>query len=339
MDQPSLPQVASGYIPAQILYVTVELGIADLLADGPRSYTELAEKTGTHPRTLRSLLRALVGQGVAIQVDADQFALTELGGQLRTGAAGSVREQIMLTTAPELWRAWGDLTTIVRSGEPSRQPGTGWTPLEWLLQDPEGSVKLHELSGQSTRALAPGIAEAADFTRFGRVADIGGGDGTLIAGILTAVPGLRGILYDLPSAVETAAPTLAEAGVTDRCQVIGGDFFESVPVGAEAYVLKYVIHDWNDDQVTTILRNCRAVMRGEDRLFIVETVVPPIMTKDNPIAVADLGVLVGCGGAERTEDEYRVLLEAGGFTLATVKNVLLGTEPSGLQVIEAAPAA
>ncbi|MGK3202774.1 methyltransferase [Amycolatopsis sp. MEPSY49] len=339
MDQPSLPQVASGYIPAQILYVTVELGIADLLADGPLSYTEVAEKTGTHPRTLRSLLRALVGQGVATQVDTDQFALTELGGQLRTGAPGSVREQIMLTTAPELWRAWGDLATIVRTGEPSRQPGTGWTPLEWLLQDPEGSVKLHELSGQSTRALAPGIARAADFTRFDRVADIGGGDGTLIAGILAAVPGLHGILYDLPTAVETAAPTLSEAGVADRCQVVGGDFFESVPAGADAYVLKYVVHDWNDDQVTTILRNCRAVMLGEGRLFIVETVVPPIMTADNPIAVADLGVLVGCGGAERTEDEYEALLEAGGFTLAGVKDVLLGTEPSGLQVIEAAPAA
>lgn len=339
MDQPSLPQMASGYIKAQILYVTVELGIADLIADGPRSYAEIAEKTGTHPRTLRSLLRALVGQGIATQVDADQFALTEVGGQLRADAPGSVRDQILLTTAPELWRAWGDLATIVRTGEPSRQPGTGWTPLEWLLQDPIGSVKLHELSGQSTRALAPGIAEAADFTRFGLVADIGGGDGTLIAGILTAVPGLRGVLYDLPSAVETAPPTLDAAGVTDRCQIIGGDFFQSVPPGADAYMLKYVVHDWNDDQVATILRNCREVMHTEGRLFIVETVVPPIMTADNPIAVADLGVLVGCGGAERTADEYRWLLEAGGFTLTTIKDVLLGTEPSGLQVIEAAPSA
>lgn len=339
MEQPSLPQMASGYIPSQILYVTAELGIADVLADGSRSYEDVAKQTSTDPRTMRSLLRALVGQGLVTQLDADQFELTELGGQLRTGAPGSLRDQVLLSAAPELWRAWGDLVTIMRTGEPSRQPDTGWTPLEWLLQDPEGSAKLHDLSGQSTRALAPGIAEACDFSRFESVADIGGGDGTLIAGILTAVPGLRGLLYDLPTAVETAPPTLTEADVAERCQIIGGDFFKSVPSGADAYVLKYVVHDWNDDQVSIILSNCRRAMHSAGRLFIVETVVPPIMTPDNPIAIADLGVLVGCGGAERTVDEYRDLLDAAGFSLTAIKDVQLGGGPSGLQVIEGTPTA
>lgn len=337
MEQVSPSQMASGYIPAQILYVTAELGIADLLADGSRTYESLAKETSTDPRTMRGLLRALVGQGLVTQLDADRFELTEVGGQLRTGAPGSVRDQVLLSTAPELWRAWGDLLTIVRTGEPSRQPGTGWTPLEWLLQDPEGAAKLHDLSGQSTRSLAPGIAEACDFSRFGTVADIGGGDGTLIAGILTAVPGLQGVLYDLPTAVETAPPTLADAEVADRCRIVGGNFFESVPSGADAYVLKYVVHDWNDVQVTTILRNCRAAMDSAGKLFIVETVVPPIMTPDNPIAVADLGVLVGCGGAERTADEYRALLDAAGFSLTAINDVQVDGQPSGLQVIEGTP--
>ena len=338
MDQPSLPQLASGYIPAQIVHVTTELGVVDAFEDGPRRYEDVAKQTGTHPRALRGLLRALVGLGLFVQLDADQFEPTELGRQLRTGAPGSARDQVLLTTAPELWRAWGDLSTIVRTGEPSRQPGTGWTPFEWLLQDPEGSAKMHELSGQSTKALAPGIAQACDFSRFGSVADIGGGDGTLIAGILTAVPGINGLLYDLPSAVETAPSTLKAAQVTDRCQIIGGDFFASVPSGAEVYVLKYILHDWNDEQGAAILRNCRAAMPADGRVFVVETIVPPIMAADNPIATADLGILVGCGGAERTSDEYRELFDAAGFALTSIKDVLLGGEPSGLQVIEGAPA-
>ncbi|MFC0435411.1 methyltransferase [Kutzneria buriramensis] len=339
MERPSLVHMAAGYMHAKTLYVTVELGIAEALAAGPRACADIAKETGTDPGALRKLLRSLVGLGLATQLDTETYELTEEGGQLCADRPDSMRDAVLLSAAPELWRAWGDLATIVRTGEPSRQPVTGWTPLEWLLQDPEGSVKMHRLGGDQTRALAPGIAEACDVARFGTVADIGGGDGTLIAGILTATPGLHGILYDLPTAVATAPPTLTAAGVADRCDVLGGDFFTSVPSGADAYVLKYIVHDWNDDQVITILGHCRAVIPDSGRLFIVETVMPPIMTAGHPWADDDLGVLVGCGGAERTEDEYRVLFAAAGFTLTSVSDVLVGGEPSGVHAIEATPIA
>lgn len=340
MEQPSLAQVVTGYIPAQILHVTAELGLADALADGPHTYQDLAARTNTHPRTLRRLLRALVGQGIVSQIDADTFELTELGSQLRTDVPDSQRDVVLLSAAPVLFRAWGQLAEIVRTGEPARQPDTGWTPFEWLLQDTDGlAPKFHDVMGQSTRAIGPAIAETCDFSRFGTVADIGGGDGNLVGAILAAVPGLRGVLYDLPSAVTTAPDILRELGVEDRCEIVGGNFFESVPSGADAYVLKYILHDWSDEQVVTILRNCREAMSTDARLFIVETVVPSILKADDPIAGADLGVLVGTGGAERTADEYRDLLDAAGFTLKAISDVLADGEPSGYNAIEGIPTA
>ncbi|GHC83270.1 methyltransferase [Streptomyces flavofungini] len=337
--QPSLAKMALGYITAEILYVAAELRLADAFDGGPRSYQELAKETGADPRTLRRLLRALVGEGVVTQVDADRFALTELGGQLRADAPDSVRDTVLLTKTPELHRAWGQLLSVVRRGEPTLHPDTGKTPFEWLLDNEELAPKFHRLMGESTRALAPGITRAGDFGRFGTVADIGGGDGTLLAGILAEVPGPRGVLYDLATAMETAPAILSEAGVADRCEIVGGDFFSSVPSGADAYLLKNVIHDWDDEKSVAVLRNCRAAMGPDARLLLVETVLPTIMTKDNVIAFADLGIMVGCGGAERSEEEYRELFDASGFTFTSITEVLADGQPTGFHVVEGTPTA
>ena len=341
MEQSPLLQMAIGYIPAQTLHVTVELGLADALADGPHTYENLAKQTGTDPRTLRRLLRALVGLGLVTQLDPAHFELTELGEQLRTDTPGSLRDEVLLCTAPVLWRAWSQLPRIVRTGEPARQPDTGWTPFEWLLQDSELSVKFHEAMAQSTRALAPGIAEAYDFTSFRTVADIGGGYGMLITGLLTAVPGLRAILYDLPTAVQTAPAALRAAGVGHRCEIISGNFFESVPSGADAYILNNVLRNWDDEKATAILRNCRAAMTPNARVLIVETVLPPVITPDGSMSygMTDLNMLVYAGGAERTADEYRDLLGDAGFALTTITDVMANGKKSGLQVIEGMPTA
>lgn len=319
----SLLQMSTGFVPAQILYATAELGIADALADGPQGYESLATQTETNAAALRRLLRALVALGLVTQLDADRFALTELGRCLAADTHDSVRDHLLLSITPELWRAWGDLTRTVRTGEPYRHPDTGLTAHESTLRHPMLAAKYRGAKAQSSQEFTAGLTTAYDFSRFQTVADLGGDEGTLLAAILAAIPALRGVLYDLPTALERAAATLNAAGVVDRCEVVAGDFTESVRSGADAYLLNHVVRDCGDDQAIAILRNCRAAMTPSARLLLLETVMPPVLTHhdSSTYGLTDLNNLIYTGGRERTADEYRNLLEAAGLRLTTMTNV------------------
>jgi hypothetical protein len=338
--KPSLQQMLSGYVPAQILYVTAELGLADALADGPRGYEYIASQTETDPAALRRLLRALVGLGLVAQLDAGRFALTESGEQLRADAPGSLSADILLSVSPELWNAWGDLDRVIRTGEPARDPFTQRTAQETLLQDPVFAAAFRTARARASQEFAAGVAAVYDFSKIGLIADFGGDHGTLMAAILAAEPDLRGVLYDLPAAFEATAATLAAAGVAGRCEVTAGSVTEPVRPGAGAYVLNHVIHSHPDDNAIAILRNCRAAMSPDARLLVVETVMPPVLSPGDSATygLTDLNNLVYAGGRERSADEYRDLLTAAGLAMTTLTSVPTTNDLPNYNVIEAVPA-
>jgi hypothetical protein len=247
-----------------------------------------------------------------------------------------VRGIVRLFCGPEVWRSWGDLVGTLRSGEPAWERVTGTTSFEFFAANEERSAIFNTAMAEHTRQVAPAVVEHGGFGRFRTIADLGGGDGTLLAAILRAAPQAAGILFDLPAGHAGAERTLAEAGVAGRCRIVSGDFFESVPEGADAYVLKSVVHDWDDERAAAILRRCRETMRPDARVLLVEFVMPEIVTpEDSGNVMSDINMLVVLRGRERTERDFRDLLGAAGLRLTAMTGAL---PPSGYRVIEAAPA-
>ncbi|WP_165488354.1 methyltransferase [Actinomadura formosensis] len=334
MSRSPLMDLVFGYMQAQMIHAAAEMGVADALADGPRTSAELAEATGTHAPSLHRLLRGLVTLGAVEQKDRDVFALTAAGQCLRADAPDSIRALVRLFCGPEVWRTWGDMTETVRTGEYAWKRVTGRTSFEYFESDPELSATFNAAMAEHTRAVVPGVIEAHDFSRYGTVADLGGGDGTLLAALLRAHRDLRGLLFDLPAGLAAASGALAD--VAERTEIVPGDFFEAVPGGADAYVLKSVLHDWSDEKATTILRNIREAMRPDARVLILEQVMPETVTPETAgIVRNDLNMLVSTGGRERTEAEFRDLLAAAGFTGVSLTGPL---PPASYHVIEAHPA-
>ncbi|MFA1544471.1 methyltransferase [Actinomadura monticuli] len=334
MSRSPLLDLAFGYMPAQIIHVAAETGVADALAGGPRTSGELARATGAHAPSLHRLLRGLATLGAVEQKEGDLFALTAEGQRLRADAPDSIRSLVLLFCGPDVWRSWGDMAETVRTGEAAWPRVTGGTSFEHFESDPASSEVFNAAMAEHTRAVAPGIIEAHDFSRYGTVADLGGGDGTLLAAILRAHREVRGLLFDLPAGLAAAPGTLEDAA--GRAEIVAGDFFESVPGGADAYVLKSVLHDWDDEKAAAILRNVRAAMGPDARLLILEQVMPETVAPDTAgIVRNDLNMLVATGGRERTEAEFRALLDAAGFAGVSLTGPL---PPSAYRVIEAEPA-
>ena len=316
---PSVMEIIFGYGASQAVNVTARLRLADHLADGVKTPADLAAATGSDELSIRRLLRALVCLGIVTQSAPDEFALSPGGDPLRGDVPYSLREMAMLVCGEQTWRSWGELEYSVRTGLPAWDQVTGLSSFEYMAKHPEHAAVFNQAMAGYARAAAPAIIANGDFGRFATVVDVGGGDGSLLGAILTAHPGLRGVLYDLPAGVESADRTLAAAGVADRCEVMGGDFFVSVPDGADAYLLKSVLHDWNDDRAAEVLRNCRRAMPATGRILVVEPVLPAVVTPAVAgIVLSDLNMLVNTGGRERTEDEFRALFAAAGFDLVRV---------------------
>ncbi|MQY01991.1 methyltransferase [Actinomadura macrotermitis] len=335
MAQSPLLDMTYGYMPAQIVYTAAELGLADAFGDGAHTSADLAERTGAHEPSLRRLLGALTTLGAAEQRGPGLFALTAEGRRLRADHPRSIRALILLFAGPEMWRTWGELPATLRTGETAWQKVTGTTSFEFFDQNPELGATFHRAMAEHTREVAPEVARAVDFGRFGTVADLGGGEGILLAEILRSAPETRGVLFDLPAGLKTADRVLAEAGVAGRCEIVPGDFFESVPGGADAYVMKSVIHDWDDERAAAILRACRAAMAPDARLLLVETVLPEVVAPaDRGHVMSDINMLLATGGRERSEQEFAELLTGAGFALAGMTGPL---PPSGYRVIEATP--
>ena len=313
----------------QAVVVAARLGIADLVADGPRSAAELAEETGTRPDALARLLRALVALGVLARADDGRLSATPLSRALEDGP-GSIRALAAFVGAVT-WRPWGALGHSVASGEPAFRHEYGEGLFEHLGHQPEAARIFQAWMTEQSRLQADALLGVIDLTGVERLVDVGGGRGTLLAALLEANPGLRGALYDLPEVASTAE-ALAAPGIADRAEAVGGDFFESVPGGADRYILKLVIHDWDDERAIRILDSVRRAIPSRGRLLLVEHLLPEGDGYDHAVWL-DLNMLVMTdGGRERTVAEYRDLLARAGFRLT---RVLPTSGP--MSVIEAAP--
>lgn len=311
-----LAGLLTGYWISQALYVAAKLGIADLLAGGPRNPDDLAATVGAHPRSLYRLLRALASLGVFRELDDRQFTLTPLAEGLRGDVPGSMRAWALMM-GEEQYRAWGELLESVRTGRTGFEAVYGEPLFEYLATRPDTAAvfdaAMTSIHGRETDA----IAEVYDFASVRVLADIGGGNGSTIRGILGRFPNLQGILFDLPGVIERGRPANDEAGFAQRCRLTAGSFFESVPEGADVYLLRHIIHDWDDEKAVAILRTVRRAMQPSARLLIVESVIPP-GNEPSFGKLLDLTMLVVPGGVERTESEYRAILHEAGFDLARV---------------------
>src|SRR5262245_39334040 len=269
-----LVQMASAYWVSRILYVAAKLGIADLLASGPKGSAELARATGTHPRSLYRLMRTLASLGILSEAEPDRFSLTPLGEALRTGAPGAARSTVLAFGGNWFWRPWEELEHSIRTGQTAMEKVWGIGAFDYLAKDPEAASYFNEAMIGVHGSEPAAVAAAYDFSRFGTIVDVGGGTGNLLATILARHKGPRGALFDRPYVVAEAPKLLATRGVADRVTIEPGDFFERVPAGGDAYVLSHVIHDWTEDKCLTILGHCRRAMKKDGTLLIVEFVLP-----------------------------------------------------------------
>jgi hypothetical protein len=327
-----------GYRISQAIYVVTQLGIPDLLADGPLEIDELARATESHPASLRRVLLFLAGVGVLDKVGPQRFALTPMSALLRTGVPGSVRPSVLFSLAESHWRPWGHMLHTVRTGETAFDHAHGTGLFEYLASHPEVGAAFNAGMLGNSPDHARLVAATYDFSKINVVVDVGGGRGRLLATILERYPRLRGILFDQPHVIEDAREILEEVGVVDRCELVGGSFFDAVPAGGDAYVLRNIIHDWDDDQAVAILTSCRRSMTDDARLVLVERYLATDPHEAVLVLHADLEMLVNVGGRERTTDEYASLLARSGLRLT--RTIALGTTPAALghQLIEAQPA-
>lgn len=316
-----LYQMSVGHYVSRALHLAAKLGLADLLAEGPRQYDELARATETHPPSLNRVMRLLASVGIFDEQESGRFALTPLGTQLRTGVPGSVRAMVMLFAGTRTQDAWKELEHCVRTGEPTYRLRGLTDPFDDLTQNSEDTANFDAAMADFTRLAAIAVAAVYDFAPLRTMVDVGGGNGALLIGILRAHPTLRGTVFDRPAAAERATRQIADAGLAERCQAVAGDFFEQVPSGADAYLLKHVIHDWDDARATIILRNCHRAMSPGGKLLLVEGVYPPRIEHSLEswgAAANDVNMLVVTGGRQRSESEFRSLFEAAGFRLTTI---------------------
>lgn len=310
----ALRRLTNGYQVSQAIHVAATLGIADLLRDGPRGSDELAAASASDPRSLYRLLRALAGAGVFHEDGERRFSLTPIGECLRSDAAEPGGGWAVWIGQPSFWQAWGNLLHSVRTGENAFRHLYGTDPWGYRAERPELNAIFNAAMTANARRISAAVLAAYDFGRFRRIADIGGGQGTLLSAILTRYPGVEGILFDQPHVVPGAASVLEGAGVADRCRVVGGSFFEAVPDGADAYVLLNVIHDWDDTDAAAILGSIRRVIPAEGTLLMIERrIEPPNEGADSKFS--DLNMLVSPGGQERTGEEYAALFGRAGFRL------------------------
>ncbi|HET6774633.1 MAG TPA: methyltransferase [Acidimicrobiales bacterium] len=327
-----------GFFPTQVLHVGASLGVADLLVDGPRTSAALAHATDCDEPSLYRVLRALACFGVLDEVEPGTFAHGPHAGGLVTGSPTSMRHLIELFAGHDVWRSWGELAVTVRTGEPAWDRVTGMSAFEHMASHPDEQAMFNQAMSEGTRNAIPGIIEAGEFDRFSHVVDVGGGDGTLLVAVLAAHPGLRGTVFDTETGLVGAAARLAGAGLTDRAATVAGDFFTSVPGDADAYLVKSVIHDWDDARATAILANIAAAMPSQGTLLVIEPVMPAVPAGSRDVlmmVMSDLNMLVCTGGKERTEDEFRTVLTGAGFD---VRSITPAHGPTNFSVIEAVPA-
>lgn len=316
---------------ARAVHAGTVLGLPDHVAERPRTSVELAAVTGADPRSLHRLLRALAGVGVLGVDEQGRYATTALGDTLRTDVPGSLASFVQLELGAAHHGTWGLLAESVRTGEPVFAAASGHPIWEYFERTPEMADHLGKAMTGLTAMVADAVLEVFDFSSYGKIVDVGGGEGGFLGAILGAHPEASGVVLDLPHVVANGRSRIAEAGLADRCELVGGSFFEKVPEGGDLYTMKWVLHDWNDESSIEILKSVRRVIPEDGRLLVVDTVVPE-GGGFSPSKIIDLNMMVLSGGQERTAEEFRALLDAAGFTLT---RILPTSSPSS--VIEAIP--
>lgn len=325
-----LMQMMDGIKVTQLIHAAAKLGIADLLKDGPKSSTEMAAAVGVQPAALYRVLRALAGLGIFRESEEGYFHLTPLAEPLRSDVPGSLRSWGIVGGEDWHLRMWGGLLYSLKTGLgafPYVHDGMG--AFEYFQHHPEKGAVFYEAMTNLTAQVSAAVLAAYDFSGFRRIVDVGCGNGTFSTAILNATPHLQSTLFDIPPVIEHARGGVQAEGLAARCDFAGGDFFEAVAPGGDAYVLKNIIHDWNDEKAITILKNCRQAMAENGKVLVVEMVVEP-GNHPSPAKMFDITMMVAEGGQERTETEHRKLFEAAGLRLSRVVPT-----PSPVSVIEA----
>ncbi|HEX9961818.1 MAG TPA: methyltransferase [Pyrinomonadaceae bacterium] len=313
-----LGQIVMGAFTSQAVYVAAKLGIADLVKDNPRPVAELAAETNTDANALYRVLRALASIGVFTETEPKTFALTPFAEPLLSDRAGSMRDMAIWIGEEAHWRVYGEMLYSVQTGKTAWGRVHGEEVFPYLFQtNPALGDIFNRAMTSFSSSVAPAVAQAYDTSGIETLVDVAGGQGLLLSAFLKANPNLKGVLFDLPAVIESAGALLESEGVAERVETVTGDFFASVPAGGDAYMMKHIIHDWDDERSLAILKNIHSAMNENGRVLIVEMVVregnEPDFSK-----IMDLEMLVSPGGVERTAEEYRELLSRAGFRLTRI---------------------
>jgi hypothetical protein len=323
-----LMQLLFGFAASRAIGVAAELGIADLLKGGPKTAGELAPETGADPRSLYRLLRACAACGVFSEDSLKRFSLTPLAEPLRSDIRGSLRAFSVMMTTDWQYQVWGHLPYSVKTGKPAFDKVFGMSSFDYFWTNEKAGKEFNDAMTSNSAFSSMAVVNGYDFSVFEKLVDVGGGHGFLLASILEKHPQLQGLLFDTPDTIAAAQPLLQQHGVTDRCTTQSGNFFESVPAGGDCYIMKHIIHDWNDEQCITLLQNCRKAMKPGGKVLVVEMVVPE-GNQPSPSKFLDLQMLLFLPGCERTATEYKELFDKAGFELTQIVPT-----PSPFSIIE-----
>lgn len=321
-------QIILDYWKSRAVCVFAKIGLADHIASGIDTVDGLATRTGTHAPSLYRLLRALTGAGFVTHDGNGHYGLTPVSETLRSDVAASTRAFAISELSEDHYKAWGDLMYSVETGNIAFDHVYGVPVFEHYAANPETNMLFAESMTNLSAFVTPSVLEVYDFTPFKLAVDVGGGQGALLSAILKSAPGLKGMVTDMPSVIESAGPYLKAQGVEDRCGSCPCDFFKSVPEGGDLYLTKWILHDWNDEQCETILRNIHTAMVPGGTFLSIDSVVPD-SDENSPAKFMDLNMMVMVGGRERTASEFKALFERSGFELTRI----LPTR-SGMSVIE-----
>ncbi len=324
-------RLISGYQASQAVMVAAGLGLADQLRCGPRCSGDLATATGTEPRSLYRLLRALAAIGILREAGNGRFELTEVGAYLRSDVDGSHAHIAKLFGRSNLWAAWGELLQCIKSGSPAFDHVHGEDVWSYRARRPEESAIFDAAMGAGTSAFAEAVMAVTDFGSFAHIVDVGGGDGSFLAELLTAHVRLTGTLFDQPHVIEASGALGDRPEIAPRCRMVAGDFFQDVPSGADAYLVKWILHDWDDEAAVEILSSCRRAMQAQSRLIVVEHLIGPAEAR-TLATLMDLHMMVVTGGKVRTESDHARLFEEAGLRIVSVVPT-----SSPLWVIEGTP--
>ncbi len=334
-----MAELVNGYQLSAAIGAVARLGVADCVAAGPTQLSEVAALVGADARALERVVRLLTDAGLFEHLEDGRVGLTPLGGLLRSDVPGSARRAAIVVSEEWHWRAYGHLTHSVRSGEPGFDQAHGCGFWEYLEGHPEASRLINDSMSAVASFIGAALARSYEFGGMERLVDVGGGYGTLVRAVLDTHPHLQGVVFDLPGVIEGTRARLAEWGLANRCQTFAGDFFDAVPAGGDAYLLSWVLHDWDDESAVRVLAKCREAVGDAGRVLAIELVVPaadepePSPDLERLVRTTDIEMLAIVGGHERTAAEYGELYAAAGLTLTRI----LPLEPTAWSLIEGSP--